>query len=89
LIGFARDGGFGVLCSGALALVFGAEARSDGVHLAGARLGSAVLATLPYLFLAYVVMGLGVAVGVIDPLNPFRALAYFSVSSTSPGTSSR
>ena len=43
------------------------------------RLGRFVLALLPGLVLAYAVMGLVWPWAVVDPLNPFRSLEYFSV----------
>ena len=78
-IGSRIMGGFGAvygLC--ALALVFAVEARADGLRAAGARLGRFVLLLLPYLVLAYAVMALVWPWSVADPLNPLRALSYFS-----------
>jgi 4-amino-4-deoxy-L-arabinose transferase-like glycosyltransferase len=78
-IGSRIMGGFGAVYGlGALALVFAVEARANGLRYVGARLGRFVLAMLPYLVLAYAVMALVWPWSVADPLNPLRALAYFS-----------
>jgi hypothetical protein len=78
-IGSRIMGGFGVLYGlGALALVFALEVRADGLRSAAARLGRFVLLLLPYLVLAYAVMALVWPWSVADPLNPLRALDYFS-----------
>ena len=55
------------------------EARALGLRAAAKRLGRFVLALLPGLVLAYAVMGLVWPWAVVDPLNPFRSLEYFSV----------
>jgi hypothetical protein len=47
--------------------------------VAGERLGHFILALLPGLLLAYLVMGLVWPWAVVDPLNPLRSLEYFSV----------
>jgi hypothetical protein len=71
--------GFAVLASlGALALLFIAELRQKGAAFARARLGTFGLRLLPGALLAYFVMGLLWPWSVIDPLNPFHALFYFS-----------
>jgi Dolichyl-phosphate-mannose-protein mannosyltransferase len=78
-IGSRIMGGFGVISGlGALALIFAIEARRDGVRAAGTRAGRFALALLPALVLAYAVMALIWPWGVADPLNPLRAVAYFS-----------
>jgi hypothetical protein len=78
-IGSRIMGGFGVVdLTGALALVALLEARLDGLRPAAARLGRFVLSMLPALVLAYAVMALVWPWSVIDPLNPLRAVAYFS-----------
>ena len=78
-IGSRVMGGFGILSAlAAFALVVTVEARADGLRAAGRRLGQFVLAMLPYLILAIAVMALVWPWAVADPLNPFRALAYFS-----------
>ena len=78
-IGSRIMGGFGVLYGlGALALLFAVETRADGLRSAGARLGRFVPLLLLLLLLAYAVMALVWPWSVADPLNPLRALAYFS-----------
>jgi hypothetical protein len=54
------------------------QARRDGLRPAAARLGRFILSLLPALALAYAVMALVWPWSVIDPLNPLRAVAYFS-----------
>jgi hypothetical protein len=63
---------------GALALIVAAESRADGLRSAAARAGKFVLALLPGLLLGYAVMALVWPWAVLDPLNPFRAVGYFS-----------
>jgi hypothetical protein len=78
-IGSRVMGGFGVVdLAGALALVVVLEARLEGLRPAAARLGRVVLSLLPAAILAYAVMALVWPWSVIDPFNPFRAVAYFS-----------
>jgi hypothetical protein len=78
-IGSRVMGGFGAVeFAGALALVALLEARLDGLRPAAARLGRFVLSLLPALVLAYAVMALVWPWSVIEPLNPLRAVAYFS-----------
>ena len=78
-IGSRIMGGFGALYGlGALALLFTVETRTAGLRPAGARLGRFVLLLLLLLLLAYAVMALVWPWSVADPLNPLRALAYFS-----------
>jgi 4-amino-4-deoxy-L-arabinose transferase-like glycosyltransferase len=78
-IGSRVMGGFGVLAAlGALSLLVMVEARAESARAAARRLGRFVLSMLPYLLLAYSVMGLVWPWGVANPLNPFRALEYFS-----------
>ncbi len=78
-IGSRVMGGFGVLdLAGALAVLALIETRADGLRPAAARLWRFTLALLPVAVLAYVVMGLVWPWSVIDPLNPLRAVAYFS-----------
>jgi Dolichyl-phosphate-mannose-protein mannosyltransferase len=78
-IGSRVMGGFGAVeLAGALALVALLEARLDGLRPAAARLGRFVLSLLPALVLAYAVMALVWPWSVIEPLNPLRAVAYFS-----------
>jgi hypothetical protein len=78
-VGSRVMGGFGVVdLAGALALVALLEARLDGLRPAAARLWHFVLSLLPALMLAYAVMALVWPWSVINPLNPLRAVAYFS-----------
>ena len=62
----------------ALLAIYAIEARAIGWRQAGARVGAFLLALLPLLVLAYAVMALVWPWSVVDPLNPFKALAYFS-----------
>jgi hypothetical protein len=72
-------GAFGAIAAfGALALIATVEARATGIRPAAARLGHFVVALVPAMLLAYGVMALVWPWSVIDPLNPFRAVAYFS-----------
>jgi hypothetical protein len=72
-------GAFGAIAAlAAVALIFAVEARADGGWPAGARLGRFVLALVPAVLLAYAVMALVWPWSVVDPLNPFRAVEYFS-----------
>lgn len=78
-IGSRVMGGFGVIAFAlALALLFAAEARRDGWRPAAGRLGYFLLSLLPAFLLAYGVMALVWPWAVVDPLNPIRALGYFS-----------
>jgi hypothetical protein len=78
-IGSRVMGGFGVLdLTGALALLALIEARRQGLRPAAARLGHFILLLLPAAVLAYAVMALVWPWSVADPLNPLRAVAYFS-----------
>ena len=72
-------GAFGALDAlAAVALIFAIECRAHGMQSAGMRLGRFVLALLPVMLLAYAVMALVWPWSVLDPLNPFRAVEYFS-----------
>jgi hypothetical protein len=78
-IGSRVMGGFGVVTlGGALAALAMIEARRDGLRPAAARLGRFVVSLLPAAVLAYAVMALVWPWSVADPLNPWRAVAYFS-----------
>jgi 4-amino-4-deoxy-L-arabinose transferase-like glycosyltransferase len=71
--------GFGVLETvGALALLFAIEAQTRGAREAGARLWRFAILLIPCAILAYAVMAALWPWSVADPLNPFRAVAYFS-----------
>src|SRR6266446_8899128 len=72
-------GAFGAIDAlAALALIFAIDARARGIRSAGARLGRFVLALVPAMVLAYAVMALVWPWSVGDPLNPLRAVEYFS-----------
>ena len=78
-IGTRILGGFGALYAlGALALIVAIEARRDGLRAAAAACGRFVLRLLPGLLLGYAAMALVWPWGAAEPLNPFRALQYFS-----------
>jgi 4-amino-4-deoxy-L-arabinose transferase-like glycosyltransferase len=72
-------GAFGAIAAlAAVVLIFAVEARVDGGRVAAARLGRFLLELVPAVLLAYAVMALVWPWSVIDPLNPFRAVEYFS-----------
>jgi Dolichyl-phosphate-mannose-protein mannosyltransferase len=72
-------GAFGAIeALAALALLFAAEARAQGLASAGSQLLRFCGRLFPALVLGYALMGLVWPWGVADPLNPFRALEYFS-----------
>jgi hypothetical protein len=72
-------GAFGVVAAlAALALIVAVEARAQGIRSAAARLGRFVLALVPAMVLGYVVMALVWPWSVVDPLNPWRAVEFFS-----------
>jgi hypothetical protein len=78
-IGSRVLGGFGVISAmAALALVFAAEARREGLRCAVRRAGRLVLALAPALALGYAILAIVWPWGVVDPLNPLRAVKYFS-----------
>src|SRR3954470_15953284 len=84
-IGTRILGGFGaVYAVAALLLTVAVEARQTRWRRAAARAGAFVLALLPALVLAYAVMALVWPWSVAEPLNPFRALVYFSPFFESP-----
>lgn len=61
-----------------LALLIGADIRKDGVQPAIHRFGWFVLVMSAGLPLGYVIMGLLWPWSVLEPLNPIRAISYFS-----------
>ena len=63
---------------GALALSVAIAAQKDGLRTAVASAGRFLLRLPPGLLLGYAVMALIWPWGVADPLNPFRAVQYFS-----------
>jgi Dolichyl-phosphate-mannose-protein mannosyltransferase len=78
-IGSRILGGFGVVdFAAALALVAAIEARAKGLQGAATRILGFLLRLLPAVVMAIAVMALVWPWSVIDPLNAFRAIAYFS-----------
>ncbi len=78
-IGARILGGFAVLYAlVALLAVTAIEARRAGARPAAARTGGFVLRLLPWLVLAYAVMALVWPWSAAAPLNPVKALVYFS-----------
>lgn len=72
-------GAFGALYAiGAFTLLAAIETRSQGLRVAATNAGRFMLRLLPGLLLGYAAMALVWPWGVADPLNPFRAVAYFS-----------
>jgi hypothetical protein len=72
-------GAFGAIDAlAALALIFSLEGRALGIRQAGARLGHFLLALVPAMVLAYAVMAFIWPWSAADPLNPLRAVEYFS-----------
>jgi 4-amino-4-deoxy-L-arabinose transferase-like glycosyltransferase len=86
LVGVALGAAFGsrilalvavpYLVAGLLLIVF-EETRTRGLRNAGARMGRFILAILPALPLAYLIMGLLWPWSILAPLNPLRAAEYF------------
>ena len=62
----------------ALGFLCAAQARAEGISAARSQLLRFVWSLLPAIPLAYLVMALVWPWAVADPLNPFRALEYFS-----------
>jgi 4-amino-4-deoxy-L-arabinose transferase-like glycosyltransferase len=62
----------------ALALITAVELRSMPARAALGRAWTFIVSLLPALLLAYAVMAIAWPWGVVDPLNPVRALVYFS-----------
>ncbi|HEX4829208.1 MAG TPA: glycosyltransferase family 39 protein [Xanthobacteraceae bacterium] len=72
-------GAFGAIDAlAALAFIFAIDSRARGIRSAAARLGHFVVALVPAMVLAYAVMALVWPWSVGDPLNPLRAVEYFS-----------
>ncbi len=68
----------GVYAVAAVALLLAITARTKGMLRTATQAGLFVVALLPGLLLAYVVMGLVWPWAVLQPLNPLRAVEYFS-----------
>jgi hypothetical protein len=78
-IGTRVLGGFAVLYAViAMLAILAIEIRHAGTRAAAARAGGFVLRLLPWLVLAYAVMALVWPWSVTNPLNPIKALVYFS-----------
>jgi hypothetical protein len=72
-------GAFGAIeALAALAFVVMLEARAEGLRAAARRLGQFLLALLPAVLLAYLAMAVIWPWSVAAPLNPLRAVEYFS-----------
>jgi hypothetical protein len=72
-------GAFGAIDALAvLAFIFAIDCRARGIRSAAASLGHFVVALVPAMVLAYAVMALVWPWSVGDPLNPLRAVEYFS-----------
>lgn len=78
-IGSRVLGGFAVvyLAAGLLPLIV-ADARASGLTEAARRFARMTYALIPGLVFGYLLMALMWPWSVLDPLNPFRAVAYFS-----------
>lgn len=68
----------GLYALAALALVLAGETRAFGWRSAAERLGRFAVALVPAFLLAYIVMGFVWPWSILEPLNPLRALQYFS-----------
>jgi 4-amino-4-deoxy-L-arabinose transferase-like glycosyltransferase len=78
-IGTRILGGFAVLYAlAALLAILVIEVRRAGMRTATAHAGGFILRLLPWLVLAYAVMALVWPWSIASPLNPIKALAYFS-----------
>jgi hypothetical protein len=78
-IGSRIMAGFGVIDAlVAFALLFAIDAYSGGGRTAGQRLGQFMRALIPGALLAYAVMALVWPWGVVNPLNPIKAIEVFS-----------
>lgn len=68
----------GVYAIAGLLMIVATEWRAEGLRSANARASTFVLRIIPAVFLAYAVIALVWPWGVADPLNPLRAVKYFS-----------
>jgi len=67
-----------IAMAAALLLLIVMDVRGDGLRAAMQRLGGFLLGLLPAFVLAYAVLGLIWPWAVVEPLNPLRAVGYFS-----------
>jgi hypothetical protein len=78
-IGSRIMGGFGVIyLLAGIALIVAVEARAQGLRGAGERLAPFAWRIAVAAIIAYIVMALVWPWGVIDPINPLRAIGVFS-----------
>jgi hypothetical protein len=78
-IGSRVMGGFAVIDAALpLPLIIAVRSRAVGLAPALGEIGPFLVALIPGVILAYLVMGLVWPWGVIDPANPFHAVEYFS-----------
>lgn len=68
----------GIYALAAALLLFALECRAHGSREAALRMVRFVAAMLPALAIGYIVMGLLWPWSILDPLNPLRAVEYFS-----------
>jgi hypothetical protein len=68
----------GIYALAAFALLLSIEAHNKGINRAVRRAGLFIFSLLPALLLAYLIMGLVWPWAVMQPLNPFYAVEYFS-----------
>jgi dolichyl-phosphate-mannose-protein mannosyltransferase len=68
----------GFYALGAVAFILAVEIRALGVRAAATRFGWFVICLVPGAILAYLIMGLVWPWSVLEPLNPLRAVEYFS-----------
>ena len=78
-VGSRVMGGFAVLDAALpLPLILAVKSRADGAKIAFGECGLFLAAFIPGAILAYLVMGLVWPWSVVQPLNPFHAVDYFS-----------
>ena len=68
----------GFYALGGVAFILAVEAATLGVRGAAARFGRFLVCLVPGIILAYLTMGLVWPWSVVEPLNPLRAVEYFS-----------
>jgi hypothetical protein len=78
-IGTRVMGGLAVINAlAALTLIFAVETRGKGVRTAAARAGRFIICFVPALAIGWAVMAMVWPWSVLEPLNPFHAVEYFS-----------